>query len=365
MKFFYMVLVNCKKYFKDYKSIASMFLTPIIIVLFVNNVMSPGGGSDSLGTQMGIVNLDKGTLGKEFAEKLNPSNIYNDKEKALKELKNYNIIALYEISENFTEEINNNKKPVINSYKLEAGNKAKAFEIELEKNINELYKIQLLKRNNIIKNDNELKENIINVQYNTEENIFSADSFLPIMIIIFLLLINSGSISNDLLKLKKEKILERFLSTGNKGYAIMGSIYLSMIITQVIMYTASFITMKLLFKIAFDNFGVLILNIALMSMISISLAIMVNRVLKNPGSSSIVTYLTSIIMFFLYLWGINGESPTVLGNMAVSLSKFSPFYWAFESIEKSILFPNALVLILMALTFFTAGSIRYSNFAKE
>ncbi|MNN80325.1 hypothetical protein D3C81_1970500 [compost metagenome] len=48
-----------------------------------------------------------------------------------------------------------------------------------------------------------------------------------------------------------------------------------------------------------------------------------------------------------------------------TLAKFTPFYWSLGSIEKSILFPNVFILLLFALIFFSAGSIKYSNFAKK
>ncbi len=367
MKFLYMVLVNCKKYFKDYKSIIYMFMLPIAVVFLVNFLIGAKDkeSSESLNLKVAMINLDKGQLGEELVEKIKPPSVYENKEVALEALKNYNIIAVYEIPENFTQQINNNKKPIINSYKIEQGNSVQIFEIQIDQKINELVKFQILKNSNIINEELELNKNVVKVQYNMEKSILSADEFMPILMLMYLLISFSSNISADLLKLREEKILERFLSTANKGYAIIGSIYLSMIITQTIMYTASFMTMRLLFKTNFANFGVLVLNIALMSMISISLAIMVNRVLKNPGVTSIVISLISIIMLFLYIGGMVGETSTKIPKAIVTLSKFTPYYWSLESIEKSILFPNVFVLILIALTFYSAGNIRYSNFAKQ
>lgn len=365
MKFLYMVLVNCKKYFKDYKSITFMFMLPIAVVFFVNFFIGSKPGSENLNLKVAMINLDKGQLGKELVGKIKPPSVYDNKEEALEALKNYNVIGIYEIPENFTEQINNNKKPIINSYKLEEGNSVQIFEMQIEQKINELFKVQILKNSNIINTELESNKNIVKLQYNMKKNIMSADEFMPILMIMYFVFSFSSNISTDLSKLRQEKILERFLSTANKGYAIMGSIYLSMIITQTIMYTASFMVMKLIFKINFVNFGVLVLNIALMSMISISLAIMVNRILKSPGVTSIVISLISIIMLFLYIAGMAGETSTMIPKSIVMLSKFTPFYWSLGSIEKSVLFPNVFVLILIALTFYSAGSIRYSNFAKE
>lgn len=365
MKFLYMVLANCKRYFKDIKSIAVMFMLPIIVVFLVNSISSSKSNHKNLDLKVAVINLDKGDLGAKLVEKIEAPSVYSNKEKALKDLKNYNLIALYEVPENFTEEVNNNRKPIINSYKLEKGNATQIFEVQIEQKLNELFKGEMLKKNNIINDESDLNKNFIKLQYNMEKKIMPAGDFMPIVLIMFFLISFSSNITADLLNLRKGRILERFCSTSNKGYQIIGSIYLSMIIAQIVMYTASFITMKVLFKIEFHNFGILILNIALMSMVSISLAIMVNRIFKEQGIGVVVVNLISLIMFFLYSAGNMGGNSTQISKVFITLSKFTPFYWSLQSIEESVLYPNVFVLILIALTFFSAGSIKYSNFAKE
>lgn len=365
MKFLYMVLVNCKRYFKDYKSIAMMFVIPIASVFLVNIISNPKSESQNLNIKAAIVNIDRGGLGSKLVEKIKPPSVYDNKAKALEALKSYDIIALYEIPENFTEKISRNEKPIINAYKLEKGNTTQIFEAQIEQKVNELFKLEILKKNNIINDEKELDKKVVKLQYNMEKNIVPAVDFFAIVLIMFFLFSSSSTISVDLLGLRQGKILERFLGTSNKGYTIMGSIYLSMMITQIIMYTASFVVMKVMFKMSFSNFGILVLNIALMSMVSISFAIMVNRIFKNPGVASIVTSLVSITVFFLYIAGMIGEDSSKVPKVIITLSKFTPFYWSLNGIEKSVIFPNVFVLILIALTFFTAGSIRYSNFAKE
>lgn len=364
MKFLYMVLVNCKRYFKDYKRIAVIFIIPIAAVLLVKVISNPNE-SQNLNIKVAVVNLDNGQLGNKLVEKIKAPSVYDNKEKGLEALKNYDIIALYEIPENFTEEINGNKKPIINSYKLEEGNTTQIFEAQIEQKINELYKIEILKKNNIISDGNELNKNVVKLKYNMEKSIVPAADFLGIIMIIFYLFSSSSNISMDLLGLRQGKILERFLCTSNRGYAIIGSIYLSMIITETIVYTSAFVVMKVLFKLNFVNFEVLVLNIVLMSMVSISLAIMINRIFKNPGTTSMIITLISLIMLFLYVGGSIAETSTKVPKIVLTLSKFTPLYWSLSSIEKSVLFPNVFVLILIALVFFSAGSIKYSNFAKE
>lgn len=361
MKFIRMVLVNCKKYIRDYANIVMMFVVPIVCVGMVN--VLAGKGSSGLDIKAAIVNLDKGDLGNKLIENLDVNSIYSDKDKALEDLKKYESIAVYEIPENFTENINKGTKPIVNSYKIEEGNSTLIFESKLEKDINNLMKIKLFKDNNVINEESELDKNIVNVEYNMHKGLLSTESFMPIVLIIFFLVTFSANITVDLLRLRKQRILERFLTTNNRGYEIMGSIYISMWLVQIIFYTASFVVLNTIFKYNFENFGILLLNISLMSLVSISLGIMISRLFKNEGVASLVVYLTSLLMFFVYINTI--ESGGKSEGIMATLAKFTPFYWSLGSIEKSVLFPNVFILLLFALIFFSAGSIKYSNFAKK
>lgn len=362
MKFLRMVAVNCKRYFKDYKNILLMFVLPFVCVVLVNLLIEDGKKGTNV--KVAIINSDKGILGKELIRDLG-ADIYYNKEKGLNELKNYNYIAVYEIPESFSESLSKGSKPIINGYKLEAGNNTQIFEANLENKLNELLKIKILQQRNVVDMGEKIDKNFINLQYNTKKGLLSQRSFMPIVLVMFYLFTFSSTFSSDLLSLRKGKILERFLATNNKGYSIMGSIYLSMLIVQGVLYTASFLVMDLVFKYNFQNFGILIINIILMSTVCISLVVMFSRIFKESGVASIVLTLTTMIMFFLYIITLTGDTSSKVPSIITTLSKFTPFYWALASIEESKLFPNSIILILMALTFFSAGSIRYSHFAKE
>lgn len=369
MKFLRMVFVNCKRYFKDYKVILLMFILPFACTGLVNLMMEDGKRGSNI--DVAIVNSDRGTLGQEFIKGTgvdlydNKENDLNNKEKALNELKKYNYIAVYEIPENFSDTVNSGLMPEIKAYKLQEGNNTQIFETNLENKLKEMLKEEILQQGGLIKDGEELSKNFIKLQYNKKSGFLDQNEFMPIVMIMFYLCSFSSTFITDLLNLRKGKILERFLSTNNRGYEIMGSIYLSMLIVQGVLYTASFIALDLIFKYNFQNFGLLILNILLMSMVCISLIVMLSRIFKEPSVASIVLTLTTMSMFFLYMIAMIGETSSKVPAVLITLSKFTPFYWSLGSIEQSILFPNAIVLILMALVFFSAGSIRYSNFAKE
>lgn len=363
MKFYKMTAVNCKRYFKDIKNLVMMFFLPIICVALVGFLTN--NSKSGLDASVAVINSDRGDLGKELISELGVNNIYTDREEGLNALKNYDIIALYEIPGSFTEDIHQNIKPVIETYKLEDGNSTGVFEANIEEKINDYLKAEILMDNKIISSKSELDKNIIGIKYNVKQGLMTAGSFFPIMLILFFMVTFSSSFSLDLLNLKKGKILERFLSTSNRGYAIMGSIYLSMLIVQTVMYTLSFIIMNFVFKYNFENFGILILNIILMSAISISLGVMISRIFKDQGVASVIITLFSILLYFVYLGGMMGETSSKVPDILVTMSKLTPFYWAMESIEKSILFPNVFILILIALVFFSAGSVKYSSFARK
>lgn len=361
MKFFEMVYVNCKKYMKNYLNIILMFILPIACVALINGFISQSSkGNDS---KCAILNLDKGQLSGQLVKLSECSSIYTDKDKAISDLEKYNVIAVYEIPSDFTEKINNNEKPEINAYKLDKGNNTQVFEENLEQNLNSLVTAEILKNNNVIKNKSEIDINFIKTTYNSKKGILSSDKFMPIVLIMFYLMTFSSSLTGDLVNLRNEKILRRFLSTNNKGYMIMGSIYTAMFITQVLMYTASFAVINFIFKYDFGNFGIFILNVALMSMVSLSMGIMLNRIFTNTSISSVIVMLLSLVMMFMYM---AGDLIKKTSSSAVTvISKFTPFYWSLESIKTLSVFPNVFILILIILVFFTAGNVRYSSFAKE
>jgi ABC-2 type transport system permease protein len=362
MKFLRMVLVNCKRYFKDYRVIALMFILPFVCTALVNLLIRDGERGGNI--KVAFLNSDRGTLAKELIKETG-ADIYDNREKALNELKKYNYIAVYEIPENFSDSVSSGLKPEITAHKLETGNNTQIFEAKLESKLREMLKVKILQQGGLIENGEELSKNSIKLQYNTKPGLLTQKDFMPIVLVMFYLCSFSSPFIMDLLNLRKGKILERFLSTNNRGYEIMGSIYLSMLIVQGVLYSASFVVMEVAFKYNFQNFGILILNILLMSMVCISLIVMLSRIFKEPSVASVVLNLTTMSMFFLYIIGMTGETSSKVPAVIVTLSKFTPFYWSLGSIEQSVLFPNVIILILMALVFFSAGSIRYSNFAKE
>jgi len=116
-----------------------------------------------------------------------------------------------------------------------------------------------------------------------------------------------------------------------------------------------------LFKYSFESFGFEVLNIILISMISIATAIMSARMSEQFQIGTLIVVLINLAMLTIYFIGIEKSGKFALGEI---LMKFTPFYWAMDSIKNSRIFPNVIILVLIALAFFTAGSVKYSAIAK-
>ncbi|OPJ55720.1 ABC transporter permease [Clostridium oryzae] len=360
MKFLNMVLVNCKRYLRNRSTVVLALIMPLVCLVMVTKFI--GSSRSANYDNIGIVCQNKDRYSKEIINKLRPVKVFNGKTEAINELKNYNVIAVYEFGKTFSQDIEAGRKPKVHCYKIKTGNATSTFDIDLNNSINKLLKRQILINNGIKESTKEEDSSIINIKYIIKDRFIPSGVYMAVMLIMYFLMMHSLTISKDILNLKNKKILERFLTTGNKGYSIMASIYISMLIVQSSLYSLSFILINIINKNNFGNMLIFIINVICMNMISIAVGILLSRIFNNDSTATMAGILFVIIIFAVYMGGLlNSSSNSVIFNV----SKLTPFYWTMDSIEKSKLFPNVFVLILMATAYFTAGSIRYSSFAKE
>ncbi|PJI07462.1 MULTISPECIES: ABC transporter permease [Clostridium] len=348
MNFFRMVFSNCIRYLKNFKNILVMFILPVILVNSMN-VFSNNLVSDDSSYKTAIINLDKGYRANEFIKSLGIRDVYHSKTEALQKLKQYKYYAVYELPQNFSESVNKGVKPTINSYKTKNSNAEAVFESKLE-----------LKLNNIIADNisNEKHPNSISIKYNRkiENKSYNSDTFT----LLYLMLAFSMILSIDLLRLKKDKVIERLTVTGNSTYSIMLSIYISMFIVQMILYSMAFFVISIVFRHNFSEFGIVILNIGLMSILCIGIEIMLSRMFKTDMLISVVGAMIALMMMFS-----SGISESSMGTNIIKFKKLNPFYWVIDSVEKSRIFPNAIIIVLMSVVLFTFGGFQYFEFAHR
>lgn len=359
MGFIMVLLANCRRYFKDNKNIVFMLFLPIIITGFVH--FTGDNESENYNGKIAVINLDRGAYGNKLIKELKIDKIYNNRLKALEDLKNNKYTAVYELPADFSREANEKLNPIVNVYKLQAGNVNNEFENRLKNSIKEIMKANILEKNNVIKSKKEIEKNIIHIVYNKIGKSIGEDKLFPVLNIMYIMLIHSTLFGKDLIGLKNEKILERVSSTANYGYRILGGIYTSMVAVQSSASIGALLVINLFFKYGFQSFAFEVLNIILISTISIAVAIMAARMSEQFQIGTTIVVLINLMMLTIYFIGIVEKGKFALGEI---LMKFTPFYWAMDSIKNSKVFPNSIILILIGLAFFTAGSVRYSAIAK-
>ncbi|ADZ19919.1 ABC-2 type transport system permease protein [Clostridium acetobutylicum] len=347
MNFFVIVLANCRRYLKNFRYTASMIVVPILLTGFVTFFNLGNFGTDA-DDKIAIVNLDKGRCGSELVKYLKVKDVFNKKDVAIKELKNNNYSGVYEIEKDFTVNINNGRVPKIISYKTDDVSYNEAFENEMKS------KISLMVKGT----GNEGKSNLI-LKYREYRGSL-LDSTGLTFLIIYCMMLFSMNFSMDLIKLRKDRVLKRLSVTKHKTYIIVWAMYFAMFITQTILYSISFLLSAVMCGYKIQNMGVTVLNIALSSIICIGIVIVGSRILKNDKVASTGSSIVCLLMVYINIVG---------GNAANSnLSKFrklTPFYWIMDSVEKAKVFPNSIIVLLIALVLFTAGGFGYNNFSEN
>ncbi|MBU5484727.1 ABC transporter permease [Clostridium sp. MSJ-11] len=363
MKIITLALIHLKRMVKDMKMLSVMLIMPLVVITGTYFIFAKG--SDGSGVDVAFNIKDKGNYANILMEELNitKSVYYNDEDKALESLKNNDIVAVYVIPEDFTEKIKEGKKPIIEAYKREEGNGTFVIEGRLNEEINKIIKNRIFLKEGVIEEGQELSKSTITTVMEKEDKI-DDELFYTVLLIINFIILSASSIGQEIILLKKEKILSRAISTANKGWEIIGSLYLAMFLLQIGIYTTVVLAEKFIIGYSFENLHIVLINILLVSLYSLSLGVLSTRIFENEGVASITITLVGITSTFFSLVGLglhSDKTSWIINN----LSKFTPQYWAFDSIMNGVIFPNSMIIILMSLVLFTAGNIKLNNFVNR
>lgn len=356
MKLLNLTWINIKRYIKNPMILIMIVGLPMImpVILFMSN-----DNIDKL--PIGIINEDKGTisanlieeLGKNYTVKLyegNPSENYD-------KLNNNEIGELFYIPENFTTSLDAGNKPKIELFKAENQLGGVLAEQEIDTFINN--KIKGEKYPN-------LKEENFKVNIETKDEKENKGDFqLILLFACYFMFIGGSAIAEDLIKIKNAKVLKRAITTANKDYEVLGGIFLAIFILQGILSFLVFAFIKFVLKIQGGSLGMAFIVINLSSLVSTSVILATTRWMKNITLVSLGVVVYSLISLVLSIVANSLHSFENASTIIVNISKLFPFYWLMDIINNNNLFPNILVLILIALCFFTAGSFKLRSFAKD
>lgn len=360
MKFLIVLKSNIKRITKNKKNLMVSFLIPGFVILFLGFAFNKVSGSDY---ESAVINSDKGTYGQEFINEIKKNTnikIY-EKNDGLEAVKKKRIQLCYEIPENFSQLIENGEKPAIISHKLEKGTEPGNFSFNANSLINKmLLRSELKQAGQTISLDKlSYEDTTITVTGKNKQNM--SDTIILNVLISFSLFTAIG-ISLELSNLKKENILKRSFSTGNKAQVIIGGILGAIFITTSVEYCLIFLMNGFINSPGFlSKAPIIMINITFMVLLSLSLGVFITRILSNE--SLIPVILQIIICVSCFIGG--SFMPIELLPKGISIfSKFTPQYWALQSINTNNV-GLSFIVVLFALALFTAGTFKAKNYMGE
>lgn len=356
MRLIRLTIINLRRSLKNPGILLMSFLMPMIVLVVV---VGSSSNDSSLG-KLGILDKSSSKYSKELinnlSEKYDIEELKGGAQDNYNELRDKKIGAIYVIDENFEKNINNGNVPNIKSYINEAGMGSVIADDIITKYINKLLKEGV--------NDG-LSTNTVKAEIVDKFEVNKSDYIMTVLMICYFMMISGSVVTDDIIKLKAQKVLKRTISTGNSDKVILGSLYLSAFTLQSIVSSLTLIIALKIFKVPNYNLSEGILAITLCSLMTTSLILATTRWFKHPTMASLSVVVFGLLSFGLAMFGGILNEFTNVPEFIVYLSVISPFSWLVKIVNDGKIFAPIIVIILMAAVFFTAGSFRLRDYVKE
>lgn len=356
MRLITLTIINIKRTIKNPAMLLMTFLFPMVVLF---GVVGTGAEGSSLG-KIGIIDNTSGKYSKnliqELEEKYDIENLEGTVEDSYNDLRDKKLAMVYVLNEDFDKNIDLGKTPKIENYVVETGMGSIIAEDIINNYVNNLLEESInsgLSTNSI--------DSVIVESYEKDSN----DYYMAVIMICYFMMIGATIITEDILKLKAQKVLKRVISTGNKDRQILGSLYISSFIIQAIISSLSLIVAIMMFKIERFNLGLGILAITLCSLITTAIIMTVTRWVKNQTLASLAVVIFGLLAFAVGILGTNLDEFSNVPKAIGYLSVISPFSWLGKIINGESIFISIIVIVLMSLAFFTLGSFKLRDYVKE
>lgn len=295
----------------------------------------------------------KGDYGKFFTE--------DSLDEITRRLSDRKVVAYYEFPHNFLEAYEGKQNPKVKVYSLDGKQKDVVFEAQVENTLKKIVLGEKLYGEGLIDNPKVdfQGESRVRLDYAGVEA--DGGTMLIFFMLIFFILMNGSIVSADLVDLKKNNVLKRLVGTSNSSYFIMGSLIGAYLVFMIGFNLLAAVVLSGIFGYSLQQFPVFAANIAAISFVSVSLALLLFRLLDQPETCLIVGYILALGLAAL------GFLPTYFETnlLLEKVSYFSPVYWIMESLDKNSFFPQVPIVILMGLVLFTAGSHKLENYVNK
>lgn len=357
MKFLIILCSNIKRLLKNKSNIIASFVVPIAVILLFAFIFTKIDGSENINA---VILSDKGSYGEEFVsemKKITGVKLY-DKNDALERVKKKRLSVAYEIPQNFTEQIKKGEKPQIISYKIEKSSEPGDFQFNADSVINKMMLREEFKNSGYNVSLQSLSYKASDIKVIGNEQSKMGDVIILNMIISFALYGAIG-ISMELFELKKQNILKRSFTTANKPETIIGGVLGALLIVSSIAYSSAFLLSSYIFSSSnLEKAPVIVLNIVCLVMVALSLGVFITRIVKNENLINMVLQIIIALTCFI---GGSFMPIEFLPKGITMFSKFTPQYWALQSINTGNAWLSIIVL-MFSIALFTCGTFKAKNF---
>ncbi len=350
-----LTLINIKRHLKNPFMLIVTLLLPIGMIVFLSN----GGGSEGIGT-IGIIDNSISQYSTEIIDKLNEKysvQIVNGTiEDNMNLLRENKVGAIYVIDSNFKELLDKGEAPKIKAYKSQVTSGSIMAEDIITTYINDKLQEDI---------STGLSTNSTVATIQTSDVVDKGDYTMTIIMICYLMMIGGSIITEDIMKLKAQKVLRRTIATANSDIEILGSLFLSTFIIQGVLSSLAFVILQSILKMPNCNIAQGILIIFLASMFTTAMIVASTRWIKNQSLASLFIVLFGLMSFGIAMFSLEVNAFEGVPDIISKISIISPFTWLLKIINTGEVLVPVIIIALMSAVFFTAGSFRLRDFVKE
>lgn len=344
--FLNLTIFHIKRILKEPK-ILMMIAAPLFMVFFMMMIFNSNEGPST-----GKFGIENHSI--YFEDKIYPKLEENLKvdlsissENLQEDLMNRKLDMVYIIPENFE------KEPRIIAKSLDGQRINQYFENQMMQIMMKVSKNDVLKKHKLqLKNVSE-----VNVELSHETKLLNQVMMLSIFMIVYFMYLNSAMFSMDIFNMRKSQVLRRSIVSKCPKAAILGSVLTAYGLILFIMSIITLILIAWLSNAELQNMMLLFLFIMANIIFIMGEIIFLFRVIKDQN---VLQSLSMVIGMGVVLL------PTfTLDTKFEKLGMISPFYWTMEGLDYQTFWPYGIIIIIMGILLFTAGTLRLEELSNQ
>lgn len=355
-----LVLINIKRQLKNPFMVLTTLAFPIAMILFMHGDIFINTNNNDIIGDIGVIDKSNSKYSSDIIEKLEDNYSVSVLDGEISDnislIRNNKLGGIYVIENDLDFLLEKGKVPKIKFYVKERTNGIIISESVITDYINSNLEEGISKG---------LSTNAIETIVQEKDIMDKSEYRMIVLMICYFMMLGGSIIAEEIIKLKDENVLRRTISTGNTDRMILGSLFLSTFIIQAILSSCAFIILIFLLKVPNYNIIQGIFTIFLASLITTAIILVITRWIKNRGLASLFLVVFGIASFGIGTFGSGVDSFENVPKLVTRISVLSPFTWLIKILDTGEIIIPSLIIILMSLVFFTAGSFRLREFIKN